>query len=130
MRARTLLKLRNSNAFTREPTFGWLHSNSKSFCVLGDQSQCSLALSLSKVLFTFTTNGSMVYSPSDNVYGNFWFVDPKFRQTFQSWNIKDFFYKHLNFFQPDVDDDKSWIELTTRKTSVTEPYLLKPKEIV
>ena len=58
------------------------------------------------------------------------FVDPITRQTFQSADLQDCSDKHSNLFQLDVDDDKSWIELTPQITRVTGPYLFKPKEIV
>ena len=45
-------------------------------------------------------------------------------------NVQDCSDKHSNRFQLDVDDDKSWIELTPQITMVTGPYLFKPKEIV
>ena len=61
---------------------------------------------------------------------NIQFVDPSTRQTFQSADPQDCSGKHLNIFQLDVDDDKSWIEITTQITRVTGPYLFKPKEIV
>ena len=52
------------------------------------------------------------------------FVDPITRQTFQSADLQDCSDKHSNLFQLDVDDDKSWIELTPQITRVTGPYLL------
>ena len=58
------------------------------------------------------------------------FVDPITRQTFQSADLQDCSDKHSNLFQLDVDDDKSWIEITPQITRVTGPYLFKPKEIV
>ena len=61
---------------------------------------------------------------------NIRFVDPIMRQTFQSADLQDCSDKHLNLFQLDVDDDKSWIELTPQITRVTGLYLFKPKEIV
>ena len=61
---------------------------------------------------------------------NIRFVDPITRQTFQSADLQDCSDKHLNLFQLDVDDDKSWIELTPQITRVTGPYLFKPKKIV
>ena len=61
---------------------------------------------------------------------NIRFVDPITRQTFQSEDLQDCSDKHSNLFQLDVDDDKSWIELTPQITRVTGPYLVKPKEIV
>ena len=61
---------------------------------------------------------------------NIQLVDPSTRQIFQSADPQDCSGKHLNIFQLDVDDDKSWIELTTQITRVTGPYLFKPKEIV
>ena len=39
-------------------------------------------------------------------------VDPFTRQTLQSADLQDCYDKHLKIFQLDVDDDKSWIELT------------------
>ena len=61
---------------------------------------------------------------------NIRFVDPITRQTFQSADLQDCSDKHSNLFQLDVDDDKSWIELTPQITRVTGPYLFKPKEII
>ena len=61
---------------------------------------------------------------------NIRFVDPITRQTFQSADLQDCSDKHLNLFHLDVDDDKSWIEVTPQITRVTGPYLFKPKEIV
>ena len=61
---------------------------------------------------------------------NIRFVDPIKRQIFQSADLQDCSNKHLNVFQLDVDDDKSWIESTPQITRVTGPYLFKPKEIV
>ena len=58
------------------------------------------------------------------------FFYPITRQTFQSADLQDCSDKHLNLFHLDVDDDKSWIELTPQITRVTGPYLFKPKEIV
>ena len=58
------------------------------------------------------------------------FVDPITRQTFQSADLQDCSDKHSNLFQLDVDDDKSWIEITPQITRVTGPYLFKPQEIV
>ena len=58
------------------------------------------------------------------------FVDPITRKTFQSAYLQDCSVKHLNLFQLDVDDDKSWIELTPQITRDTGRYLFKPKEIV
>ena len=61
---------------------------------------------------------------------NIRFVDPITRQTFQSADLQDCSDKHSNLFQLDVDDDKSWIELTPQITRVTGPYLFEPKEII
>ena len=61
---------------------------------------------------------------------NFRFFDPITRQIFQSADLQHCSDKHSNLFQLDVDDDKSWIELTPQITSVTGPYLFKQKEIV
>ena len=61
---------------------------------------------------------------------NIRFVDPITRQTFQSADLQDCSDKHSNLFQLDVDDDKSWIELTPQITRVTGPHLFKPKEII
>ena len=58
------------------------------------------------------------------------FVDPITRQTCQSADLQDCSDKHSNLFQLDVDDDKSWIELTPQITRVTGSYLFKPKEII
>ena len=57
-------------------------------------------------------------------------VDPFTRQTFQSADLQDCYDKQLKLFQLDVDDDKSWIELTPQITTVTGTYLFKPKEII
>ena len=59
---------------------------------------------------------------------NIRFVDPITRQTFQSADLQDCSDKHLNLFQ--LDDDKSWTELTPQITRVTGPYLFKPKDVV
>ena len=71
------------------------------------------------------------YNRIPNMYKeNIRFVDPITRQTFQSADLQDCSDKHSNLFQLDVDDDKSWIELTPQITRVTGPYLFKPKEII
>ena len=57
------------------------------------------------------------------------FFDPITRQTFQSADLQDCSDKHSNLFQLDVDDDKSWIELTPQITRVTGPYLFKRKSV-
>ena len=61
---------------------------------------------------------------------NIRFFDPITRQTFQSADLQDCSDKHSNLIQLDVHDDMSWIELTPQITSVTGPYLFKPKDIV
>ena len=60
---------------------------------------------------------------------NIRFFNPIRRQTFLAY-LQDCSDKHLNLFQLDVADDKSWIELTPQITRVTGPYIFKPKEMV
>ena len=57
------------------------------------------------------------------------FVDPITRHTFKSADQQDCSAKHLNVYQPDVDKDNSWIELTLSITRVIGPDLSKAKEI-
>ena len=57
------------------------------------------------------------------------FVDPITRQTFKSADQQDCSDKRLNVYQPDVDKDNSWIELTPSITRVIGPDLFKVKEI-
>ena len=44
--------------------------------------------------------------------------DPITRQTFQSADLQNCSDKHLDFFHLNVDDDRSWIELTPQITRV------------
>ena len=57
------------------------------------------------------------------------FVDPITRHTFKSTDQQDCSAKHLNVYQPDVDKNNSWIELTPSITRVIGPDLFKAKEI-
>ena len=55
------------------------------------------------------------------------FVDPITRQTFQSADLQDCSDKHSNLFQLDVDDDKSWIELTLKLQGLQDHIYLNQK---
>ena len=57
------------------------------------------------------------------------FLDLITRQTFKSLYQQDCSDKHLNVYQPDVDKDNSWIELTSSITRVIGPDLFKAKEV-
>ena len=58
------------------------------------------------------------------------FVDPISRQTFTEAEEQFCFEKHSNFFQIDVDDDNSWVELTPQITKVRGPALFKPHIVI
>ena len=54
------------------------------------------------------------------------FADPVTRQIFKSADQQDCSDEHLNLYQLDVDNDKSWIELTPSITRIRSPDILKP----
>ena len=58
------------------------------------------------------------------------FVDPISRQTFTEAEEQLCSDKHSNFFQLDVDDDNSWVELTPQITKVRGPALFKQHIVI
>ena len=58
------------------------------------------------------------------------FVDPISKQTFAEAEEQLCSDKHSNFFQLDVDDDNSWVELTPQIRKVRGPALFKPHIVI